>query len=45
MELRLSALNTELVASFKEALGGTFSDKEIADLTEFSQHVGATDLM
>lgn len=45
MDLRLSALQGEITAGFNQAAGATYSDKELADLTEFYQRFSASGLM
>lgn len=44
MELRLTALRTELAVAFNEATGCTLSKKEVSDLAELFHYVGAEDL-
>lgn len=44
MDLRLTALREELLASFNQAIGATCSVKQVADLDIFAQHFGAVNL-
>lgn len=44
MDLRFTALRRDLTLAFHKAVGSTCSSKEISDLAQFSEHVGATDL-
>ncbi|XP_039067183.1 uncharacterized protein LOC120213105 isoform X2 [Hibiscus syriacus] len=44
MDSRLTALRSELVAAFNQAVGETCSYKEIAHLVKFSEIFGATDV-
>ncbi|KAJ4850019.1 hypothetical protein Tsubulata_014053 [Turnera subulata] len=44
MDLRLTALRSELAAVLDQAVGATCSSKDISDLINFCEHFGATDL-
>lgn len=44
MDSRLTALRSELIAAFNQAVGETCSYKEITHLAEFSANFGANDL-
>ncbi|KAG9443374.1 hypothetical protein H6P81_014714 [Aristolochia fimbriata] len=44
MDLRLTALRTELVAALERAAGATCSTEHVTFLDEFARHFGATDI-
>lgn len=44
MDLRLTALKEDLVASFNRATGATCCTNQISDLASFAQHFGAVEL-
>lgn len=44
MDLRLTALRSELMAAINHAVGATCSYKDITDLVKFCEHFGAADL-